>query len=151
MPTCFLWRGKQNASLGFILLRCHCHCWRSLLSSFQRFLLRPGNQNNYHKQCDMIPYFSFHQGLLFRLATKEVLSGVEANGNPFVFIFLVQGFNDLAQKVLHLASSEDWIRTLPRIGMYWVAYRKSKYKPAVCFLLRFEKGKAEKATFRFCS
>ena len=55
----------------------------------------------------MIPYFSFHHGLLFRLATKEVLSGVEANGNPFVFIFLVQGFNDLAQKVLHLASSED--------------------------------------------
>ena len=43
-----------------------------------------------------LPIFLFRQGLLFTLATKEVLLGVEANGNPFVFIFLVQGFNDLA-------------------------------------------------------
>ena len=47
LQTCFLWCIKQNSPFSFVLLWCHCHSWRSLLSSSQSFLFRPGDEANY--------------------------------------------------------------------------------------------------------
>ena len=116
MSTCFLWCGKKNAPLGFILLRCHRNCWRSLLPFFQGFLFRPGGQiimiifnasvmvtigfgcgdDDYW----INKYFSF----FFDASLSYVTMAFEIKSQQFVFIFSIKGFQRPCHKRVLIAS-----------------------------------------------